>query len=525
MKKLMMLFAFTIALLIGLTACDGDSGGTTDDGRVVLTGIVLKHPLTQPNADMEWLQLAEERAGVSIQWEEISSDWDEVKGTLLASGDIPDIIIGAGAINNGDFAMFPGLFEDFRNHMDALPNVQAMFDEQPLTYTLATQADGSILGLSKYQRFWPETVTRQYINQVWLDNLGLDIPTNWDELFDVLIAFRDNDANGSGRTDDEIPMDFNTGFGFFSPAVLLANTGITITDSNHQGYFAENGRVLNYFADPRYKEFIQFLHRCFAEGLINPEVFTQDYTRFQAVARGEGDYARVGFTFGWVSTDRFGNQVAPQYVSIPPLRTSATTTVDPSWTYDFNTLNFAANVVTMSARSNNHEAALAFINELYDPVVGMQILFGSLGTNISDNSDGSFSVLPPVDPDMDPGTWKWTSTWADNGPMFISDTLDLSLGEDMALVLDETLPLRPTMEAIGQGDILPMMFMNFTSDENNTMAINNTNIMSIAESHYARWITQGGIEDEWEEYLELLERAGLNENLEIIQRHMDLLSN
>ena len=31
-------------------------------------------------------------------------------------------------------------------------------------------------------------------------------------------------------------------------------------------------------------------------------------------------------------------------------------------------------------RTKNKDAAMKFINELYDPVVSMQVLFGSLGT-------------------------------------------------------------------------------------------------------------------------------------------------
>ena len=39
-----------------------------------------------------------------------------------------------------------------------------------------------------------------YINQTWLDNLGLEVPTNMDELEEVLIAFKEGDPNGNGDT-------------------------------------------------------------------------------------------------------------------------------------------------------------------------------------------------------------------------------------------------------------------------------------------------------------------------------------
>ena len=43
-----------------------------------------------------------------------------------------------------------------------------------------------------------------FINQTWLDRLGLDIPTTIQELTEVLRAFRDGDPNGNGLR-DEVP--------------------------------------------------------------------------------------------------------------------------------------------------------------------------------------------------------------------------------------------------------------------------------------------------------------------------------
>lgn len=165
---------------------------------------------------------------------------------------------------------------------------------------------------------------------------------------------------------------------------------------------------------------------------------------------------------------------------------------------------------------------MKFINELYDPVVSMQVLFGSLGTNIADNGDGSYRVLPPEDPSMDPGTWKWTSTWADNGPMYISDSLKLELGEDMKEVLEQTEPLKPAFESIDLNqDVFPGMFIKYSDEDNKTMSLNNTTLMNIAMANYARWITDGGIESEWDAYVQEMEKAGLPENLEIMQKYYD----
>jgi putative aldouronate transport system substrate-binding protein len=533
MKKTLSLVLTACLLTLLLAACSNNGGnqepqktgedkGNASGAKVKLTAIITKHSLTKPLAEMEWLQQAEEAAGVDIEWQEITADWDQKKGTMLASGDTADLFVGPNVITDADFAQFQGLFQDLTELLAEAPNVQKMFDEKPETKIIATQPDGKIYGLPKYQRFWPASASRQYINQTWLDQLGLSMPTNWDELYDVLVAFKEKDANGNGDPNDEIPMDWPGGIGgFFNPAVLLGGLGITLTDGSGQGYFVEDGKVKNFLTDDRYKKMVVFLNKLYKAGLINPEVFTHDYTKFQSVARGEGDLAKVGFTWGWVASDRFGEQLAPQYTSMSPLKESAGYAGKVSWSYDFATLNYGVNQIVMSAKTKNKEAAMRFINELYKQEVSMQVLFGSLGTNIKDNGDGSYAVLPPADEKMDPGTWKWTSTWADNGPMYLPDSLDLTLGKDMQEVLVQSEPLSDALAVDTASDVFPAMFIKYTTADNNTMSLNNTNVMNLANTNFAKWVTKGAVEAQWDEYVKQSKKAGLDQNIEIMQKYYD----
>ncbi|WP_141503013.1 ABC transporter substrate-binding protein [Paenibacillus luteus] len=533
MKKTLSLVLTACLLTLLLAACSNNGGnqepqktgedkGNASGAKVKLTAIITKHPLTKPLAEMEWLQKAEEAAGVDIEWQEITADWEQKKGTMLASGDTADLFVGPNVITDADFAQFQGLFQDLTELLPEAPNVQKMFDEKPETKIIATQPDGKIYGLPKYQRFWPASASRQYINQTWLDQLGLSMPTNWDELYDVLVAFKEKDANGNGDPNDEIPMDWPGGIGgFFNPAVLLGGLGITLTDGSGQGYFVEEGKVKNFLTDDRYKKMVVFLNKLYKAGLINPEVFTHDYTKFQSVARGEGDLAKVGFTWGWVASDRFGEQLAPQYTSMSPLKESAGYSGKVSWSYDFATLNYGVNQIVMSAKTKNKEAAMRFINELYKQEVSMQVLFGSLGTNIKDNGDGSYAVLPPADEKMDPGTWKWTSTWADNGPMYLPDSLDLALGKDMQEVLVQSEPLSDALAVDTASDVFPAMFIKYTTADNNTMSLNNTNVMNLANTNFAKWVTKGAVEAQWDEYVKQSKKAGLDQNIEIMQKYYD----
>src|SRR5690606_17210691 len=170
MKKMMyVLLVFTLLGTL-LAACSNDSSNQPSNGSAApsgkkekLTAIVVKHALTKPLAEMEWLQEIEEKANVDIEWQEITADWGQKKGPMLASGDIPDLFVGPNVITDADFAQFNGLFQDLNELLDQAPNVQQMFQDNPATQVIATQTDGRILGLPKYQRFWPDSVNRQYI--------------------------------------------------------------------------------------------------------------------------------------------------------------------------------------------------------------------------------------------------------------------------------------------------------------------------------------------------------------------------
>lgn len=98
---------------------------------------------------------------------------------MMASGELPDVLLGSGATNTSDFAQFSYLFADMNELLDYAPNVVKMFEEKPEIKAMVTSEDGAIYGLSKYQRYWPKNMCMQMINSEWLERLNLDVPTTW----------------------------------------------------------------------------------------------------------------------------------------------------------------------------------------------------------------------------------------------------------------------------------------------------------------------------------------------------------
>lgn len=503
-----------------------DEGDTASGEKVKLTALALTSALTKELSEHDYLNIMAENANAEISWEQVKSDWPDKKSAMLASGDIPDIIIGPGTINDADFVTYNGLFEPMEELINAhAPNVQKMFEEKPELKAISTQLNGTIYSLPKYQRYWPQSGNHQMINKVWLDNLNLEMPTNWDELYDVLLAFKNDDPNGNGAN-DEVPMDWapNTvNVGGFTVANLMAGFGITANYMNGSGYYVDGGEVKNYFIDENYKTMMNFLNKCWSSGLINQEVFTQDYSQFQAISRGDGgDEAIVGFTYGWDAPDRFGPTLAEQYVAVPPLKPTADYTGDLSWEYAYQDINYGANMVMLSANCENKEAAMAFIDQFYDPYNSMQVLFGSVGECIQDNGDGTFKVLPPADESIDPGTWKWTNALADNGPMYIADSIELEMPEDMKAIDELQSAYDPYLDKVDKvADVFPRAFIKFPEEDSTDLNLIDTDLAGIIRANFAKWITEGGVDADWDGYVASLNTAGIEEGIAIMQRNYD----
>ena len=502
---------------------------SSDSGeKTQLTALFISHSLTQDVEDMEWLQEIEEEAGVEIEWEQIRSDWDTVKSTRFASGDIPDLLFNATA--DSDYTTYTGLFLDLTDYLseDLTPNIMAMFEEEPDTEVLATTMEGAIYGIPKFQGKWPSTNSVLFINQTWLDNLGLEQPTTFSELEEVLIAFKEQDANGNGDPDDEIPLDFNDWIGgAYSLVNLIGALGIQLTDWGTNGYFAEDGEVKNYTVDERYKLLMEYFADLYAEGLINTNAITNDYSTFQSLSRGDEDgNALVGVVFGWEETDKFGPTLYEQYEALAPLEYDIDCeagTYDTRWTYDYNGLNMSANRVAVSAACEDPEAALRFIDLFYDSTVSVEVLFGGITDGcVEQTGENSFKVLDPLDPDTDSGTWKWTSTFADNGPMYIREDTEIEMAQDMTYALEEREVYEEALAKVTTEDTYSQMFMKYSEDDQNTMAMLQANVDNIIENEWALWLTgEEDIESTWDSYVESVYAAGLDQILEIRQEAFD----
>ena len=186
---------------------------------------------------------------------------------------------------------------DYYENDKIMPNFNAIESEDDKTNMIsaATSADGNIYCLTMFQpETWNLTPYRMYINQKWLDNLNLEMPTTTDELRDVLKAFREQDPNGNGQT-DEIPLLTNfVGHGNYGCNVLLPliNSFTYCAGNMSSLTVSEDGKtVVAPQVSDGWKEAMKYLHSLYEVGGILPDgsfIYGTDTTGFKGTLNYQG---------------------------------------------------------------------------------------------------------------------------------------------------------------------------------------------------------------------------------------------
>jgi putative aldouronate transport system substrate-binding protein len=261
-------------------------------------------PLSANIADLNtnvWTVKYEDMTNVHINWQTVPSDGATEKvNLLLAAEDLPDVFFGCtGALNTTAQVIYGGngTFVDLKPYIDQYGYyIKKMFDEVEYIEAGITTSDGHIWSLPQVNEcFHCYYSQKMWINQDWLDKLGLETPTTTEEFKNVLIAFRDGDPNGNGIA-DEIPLMASSGAssgwhqklqGFLLCPFLYydMDTGISIADD---GSTVE----LAYMKDG-FREGLAYLNDLYEEGLIGEATFTQTGADLKTVFES-GDYPTVG---------------------------------------------------------------------------------------------------------------------------------------------------------------------------------------------------------------------------------------
>ena len=515
-----------VALLGSLAACGGDKKPTTTaDGKPIVSVLVAKEPNQDKIANMQWAKDLEADCDCKIEWQEVDNgDFANQRNTTLSAGDIPDISLHAFSFVYAE--QFSNLFEDLNQDLDKLPNVKAFFKEKPDAQKLNTDSKGHLYTLpNAHGKNNAGTGQLMMINKAWLDKLGLQVPTTWDELENVLKAFKTQDPNGNGQA-DEIPMNIKklegSYFTWYSPMLLLNSTGI-VTGFNkgvsEYGFYAKNGVVKSFLTSDEYKEVIKYYHKLISEGLIPADWATKDDDAYNADQISDGQTAKTGVVFGWSPSDNFG-KLKDQYIAMPAPSAPGVSPDQTVWDGSSSELSPAG--LSISSRAANKDAALKLANLLYSEKYSVQQFLGSFGKAITKTGEHEYTVdndkLSQLTGDNQyPGLSELLVGWIPDEATIKGDTHADELIEVNKVYEEQRSHFDPVKDYIP--DYVNMD--NMDPSDATKLNTNNAEIFNTTMQKTATWMSKGGIDEEWDAYCKQLDSIGLQESTKIWQKWYD----
>lgn len=198
---------------------------------------------------------------------------------LISTNELPDIIYynWADAVGGPEKMIEDGRIIRLNELIDQYaPNLKKIIESDPDVKKQISLDDGTIymFPLLKLDALKLNATSGLIMRKDWLDKLGLKTPATIDEWYTVLKAFREQDPNGNGKQ-DELPFTGNWGPGNltklhdFAPAFGII------------GGFMMNGDKVEFGpVQPEYKNFLETMAKWYSEGLIDPEIMTNDGKAF-----------------------------------------------------------------------------------------------------------------------------------------------------------------------------------------------------------------------------------------------------
>ncbi|MGI5213467.1 ABC transporter substrate-binding protein [Plantactinospora sp. CA-290183] len=401
-------------LTLSLAACGGDDSTDAEDlsanraGAMATYGVGDQFKATEPvkfsvlynnhpNYPLknDWLFWSElnKRANVTLEPVAVPlSDYEQKRSLLIGAGDAP-FIIPKTYPNQEDVFVSSGAILPVSDYLDLMPNLKDKISRwglQPEMNTLR-QADGKFYLLPGLH----EKPTHDYslaVRTDILDELDLEIPKTWDEVYSMLKAMK-------AAHPDTFP--FSDRWHKPQPGGALLN--ILARSYGTQGGWGyvhatwdPTAKKLVYTgAMDQYRQMLQYLNKLVAEGLMDPESFTQtDEQARQKLANGKSFVisSNAQSLVNDYRADLAKTQPKAKLTKIP-LPVGPAGEINPTLRIENGVM------ISKKAReSENFVAMMQFVDWLFYSDAGQEFAkWGVEGTTYTKDASGKRTLTPDID--------------------------------------------------------------------------------------------------------------------------------
>jgi len=460
--------------------------------------------------DMPALQEYSEMTNINFEYDTPpSNDFQTNLNLAFASGDLADIIFGAGTDNltpsmeveygeQGILLPLEDLIEEYA------PNFQKILDERPDVKKSITTVDGHIYALPAiditYLSSWHQG--KLWYNGRWLEALDVkELPKTTDEFYELLKRFRDEDPNGNGEA-DEIPL-VDVEMDGVRPWLLSA------FGMKEAGIEEVDGIVRYTPITDEYKEYLKYTHKLFEEKLLDPETFSQSGD--EKKSKGQSNKAGVFpdfysfFVTGETQEEAMNNPMFHPLTS--PMIDEVTI---PRGT------GISRGAFAISSTNPNPEASMRWVDYFYSQEGWEFINMGPEG-ELWEEKDGEIHELDPPEGYDSSEEYRGTLTpdYGITTPAYRAPIEGKDLSEFDEFIKSETEEkVEPFAEVA-----YPLVYL--TSEEQKESNTIEVDLESYVEQMEAKFIT--GVEpfSKWDDYVKTIEDMQVERYVEIYQNAYD----
>jgi putative aldouronate transport system substrate-binding protein len=491
---------------------------------VTLTYMIPRTQRVSDYEDNHLTELLEERSNVTIDLRLVSEqDYkDRMNLMFAAQADLPDMINLQNTDINGQLLWgVQGVLRPLNDLIaEHAVKFQTVLQERPQVENLVTAADGNIYSLPNVSscphcdpsnRFW--------INSVWLEELGLDMPTTTEEFKQVLIAFRDRDPNGNGRA-DEIPLiGARTGWQM-NPTIFLLNSFVNwdLSEKMH----IEDGEIVPTFTQEAFRDGLAYMNELVEEGLFDPVTFTQDQNQLRTLIAADPPVIGVfpaGGAFFENNPDTSGIWVHLDPLEGPDgVRLAA---YNP-WT------GIGMGSGSITTASENADVAMRWFDQFFDYELSLKARFGVEGRDwrwVETGETAVNSAREPAPAIMLENVWATDQPhsihWYLQHPYYIHtsiETADFEAMDSIAIMGESSIALTEYLAPVDT-QVPPLALLPDEIEEYQELW---STLDTFVNESLVRFIVGDlDVNSDWESYVRQVEGAGLSRFVEMKQAAYD----
>lgn len=473
------------------------------------------------NEKAAWANITEE-TGITIEWTELAAGTAKERIPLmLSSGDLPDVFWGAlsdAQVLQNESNLFA--MEDYME--DFAPNSLATYEQLGVDWKeIATTPSGHIFGfLGRYESLYENTGDGiQIINKAWLDKVGMDVPTTLDEFTEVLRAFKEQDPNGNGQA-DEIPYCFSEDMwcAYATNTMGWWGIGDGAGSDTTSSKSTRDGKVTGSVNTDEYRQYLEYTHSLYAEGLMDQEGFSQNTEVFSTKIKS----GQVGTYFCWTALEYLTSEQEKDWVVLPPIQ--AIEGVDPIANGEVDRSTIQKNKWVITTSCEHPEAAMRLWDyQARDVESKMTVAMGEKGKLWDEYEDGSgyyFVVPEDTTPEFTFEHMKYTYGVVNDPPLLTKEETPKNDGEiSPSAALRDSMVDQVDEYFLPKEDQLPQIYVSTEAIDRRTFI--ETDLFAYIKEFRAQAIMNGFTDDEWNNYVSQLDAYGYQDWLQWYQDMMD----